>query len=160
MHDPIDPADAARALSEIDRRREQVIRREVFTGWFWWGHAVLLVVLAASIESGRDVLIGIGIAVFVAGSLLVDLPVQRAARAAPTRRDLAGRASPGVPLVGLAFVLVLIGLAVTTGLSLKAAGVPYPGTIAAAVAGVAFAVGGQMLVRYEMAVLVRRGSEG
>jgi len=57
-------------------------------------------------------------------------------------------------------VLVLIGLAVTTGLSLKAAGVPYPGTIAAAVAGVAFAVGGQMLVRYEMAVLVRRGSEG
>jgi hypothetical protein len=160
MDDQIEPSDAARALSEIDRRREQVIRREVFTGWFWWGHAVLLVVLAAAIESGRGVLVGIGIAVFVAGSLVVDVPVQRAARAAPPHRDLAGRASARVARVGLAFVVALIGVAVATGLSLKAAGVPDPGTIAAAVTGVVFAVGGQMLVRYEMAVLVRGGSQG
>jgi len=34
--------------------------------------------------------------------------------------------------------------------------VPYPGTIAAAVTGVVFALGGQMLVRYEAAIQARR----
>jgi len=33
--------------------------------------------------------------------------------------------------------------------------VPYPGTIAATVAAVVFAVAGQLLVRYEQAMLVR-----
>jgi hypothetical protein len=47
-----------------------------------------------------------------------------------------------------------VGLA--TGFSLKAAGVPCPGTIAGAVAGVLFAVVGPMLVRWEAAMLVRR----
>jgi hypothetical protein len=60
-------------------------------------------------------------------------------------------------LLGVAaFVAVLLGVAVATALSLKAAGVPRPGTIAAAVAGVLFAVGGPMLVRLEAAMLVRR----
>ena len=55
----------------------------------------------------------------------------------------------------------LLGVAVATGFSLKAAGVPQPGTIAAAVAAVLFAVSGQPLVRYEAAVLVcRSGSHG
>ena len=35
-NDRIEQADAARALSEIGRRREQVIRRRVIPGWFWW----------------------------------------------------------------------------------------------------------------------------
>ena len=37
MNDQIEPADAARALSEIGRRREQVIRRaSTVPGWYWW----------------------------------------------------------------------------------------------------------------------------
>jgi hypothetical protein len=36
MNERIEPADAAHALSEIDRRREQVIRRKVFPGWWWF----------------------------------------------------------------------------------------------------------------------------
>lgn len=59
MNDEIEAADAARALTEIDRRREQVIRREVLPGWFWWAYAVLFIALAASVESGRGVLLGI-----------------------------------------------------------------------------------------------------
>ena len=43
MNDQIDPADAARALCEIGRRREQVIRRNsAIPGWYWWAVAVLL----------------------------------------------------------------------------------------------------------------------
>ena len=162
MDDQIEPADAARALSEIDRRREQVIRRKVFPGWSWWAQAVLTIALAASIESGRGVFLGIGIALFVAGSLVINVPVSRAARAAPPRRDLFPPGYGRRTLVRLAaFVAVLLGVMLATGLSLKAAGVPYPGTIAATVAAVAYAVGWQMLVRYETAVLPRRsGSQG
>jgi hypothetical protein len=158
MNERIDPADAARALTEIDRRREQAIRRRVVPGWWWWAYAVLITAFSAAVESGRGVLIGTGIALFVVSSLIIDVPVRRAARAAAPRRGLGARRT----LIGLAaFVVGLLGVTVATGLSLKAAGVPHPGTIAAAVAGVLFAVVGPMLVRYEADLLVRRsGSPG
>ena len=158
MKGHIEPADAARALSEIDRRREQVIRRKVFPSWWWWAYAVLMTAFSAAVESGRGVLLGIGIALFVVGSLLVDVPVRRAARAAAPRRGLGARRT----LIGLAtFVVGLLGVGLATGFSLKAAGVPHPGTIAGAVTGVLFAVAGPMLVRYEADLLVRRpGSRG
>lgn len=155
MHDQIEPEDAARALDEIDRRREQVIRRKVFPGWWWWAYAALMTAFSAAVESGRGVLIGIGIALFVVGELLIDVPVRRAARAATPRRGLGVRST----LTGLAaFVVGLLGVALATGLSLKAGGVPHPGTIAAAVAGALFAVVGPLLVRYEANVLVRRSA--
>jgi hypothetical protein len=157
MSDPIEPAEAARALSEISRQREQVIRRKVFPAWYWWAYAVLITGLAASVESGRGVFIGIGIALFTVGSLAIDVPVRRAARAAAPRRGLAGPGAARRTLTGLvAFAAVLIGAGLAAGLGLKAAGVPHPGTIAAAVTAVLFAVGGPMLVRLEAAMLVRR----
>jgi hypothetical protein len=156
MNDQVEPADAARALDEIDRRREQVIRRKVFPAWWWWAYAVLFTEFAAAVESGRGVVLGIGIALFVAGSLVVDVPVRRAARAAAPRRGLAP-GSARRTLIGLAaFVAVLLGVGLATGLGLKAAGVPHPGAIAGAVTGVVFAVGGPMLVRLGEAMLVRR----
>jgi hypothetical protein len=162
MNDRIEPADAARALGEIDRRREQVIRRRVFPGWFWWAQAALTVAMTACIESGRGVVLWTGLALFVVGSMLINLPVSRAARAAPLNRALAAAGNARRILAVVAGSLaVLLGVALATGLSLKAAGVPWPGTIASAVATVVFAVGGPMLVRWEAAVLVRRsGSRG
>ena len=53
MNDQIDPADAARALSEIGRRREQAIRRAAIPRWFWWATAVLTIAWAADTESQR-----------------------------------------------------------------------------------------------------------
>jgi hypothetical protein len=157
MNDRIGPADAARALREIDRRREQVIRRSIVPVWFWWAQAALTVALAACVESGRGVVPGIGIALFVVGSSVINRPVSRAARAAPLNRALA---APGnarrVLAVLAASIAVLLGVAVGTAFGLHAAGVSDPGMIAAAVASVLFAVGGPMLVRYEAAVLVRR----
>jgi hypothetical protein len=158
MNERIDPEDAARALSEIDRRREQVIRRRVFPGWWWWAYAVLMVAFSAAAESGRGVLLWLGIALFVVASLLIDVPVRRAARAAAPRRGLGARST----LIGLAALVVgLVGVGLATGFSLKAAGVPHPGTIAGAVVGVLFAVVGPILVRWEADLLVRRsGSQG
>lgn len=157
MEDQVEPADAARALCEIDRRREQVIRRKIFPVWFWWAHAVLVVALVADFETQSGVLLWLGIALFAAASLVIDRPVSRAARAAPPRRGLGGREAARRTLVVLVTSLVLLlGVLAAIGLGLKAAGVPYPATIAATVAAVLFAVGGPQLVRWEAAMLVRR----
>ncbi|TCO52315.1 hypothetical protein [Actinocrispum wychmicini] len=157
MNDQIDPEDAARALSEIGRRREQVIRRRAIPGWYWWANAVLMIALTAAVESRSGVILGIGITLFVAGSLVIHRPVSRAARSAPLRRGLVGPGSVRRSLVGLATLLVVLaGVSLATLLSLKAAGVPYPATIAVAVTAVVYAVGWQMLMRYETAILVRR----
>ena len=56
MDDGIQPVESEQALSEIDRRREQVIRRKIFPLWWWWAYAVLMVQFAACFESGGDVL--------------------------------------------------------------------------------------------------------
>lgn len=156
MSDRIEPADAARALDEIDRRREQVIRRKIFPAWWWWAYAVLFTGFAAAFESGRGAVQAIGAGMFVVCSFVIDVPVRRAARAAAPRRDLAP-GSARRTLMGLAaFVAFVLGVTLATGLSLKAAGVSHPGTIAAAVAGVVFAVCGPLLVRLGEAMMVRR----
>jgi hypothetical protein len=156
MNGPVEPADAARALSEIGRRREQVIRRAVIPGWFWWANAVLMIALSAAIESRRGAVLAIGIALFVAGSLVLNVPVSRTARAAPPRGLIGRKPVPGMPVRLAAFAAVLVGVMLATGLSLVAAGVPYPITITAAVTAVPFAIGWQMLMRYETATLLRR----
>jgi hypothetical protein len=153
MGDRIGPEDAALALGEIDRRREQVIRRPVFPRWFWWAQAGLTVGMTACIESGRAVVLWAGVALFVVGAIVVDLPVSRAARAAPPNRALGAPGNArGVLGVLAGFVAVLLGVVVGVTFGLRAAGVPYPAM---------FAVGGPVLVRWEGAVLVRRsGSRG
>lgn len=161
MSDQIDPADAARALSEIGLRREQVIRRKVFPAWFWWSHAALIIAFTAAVESGNDVLVWSSLVLFTVGSFLIDRPVSRAARAAAPHRGLARPGGVRRTLTGLAiFIGGLFGVCVGTGLSLKAAGVPYPATIAATVAAVFFATVGPLLVRWEASVLVRRSGSG
>lgn len=158
MEDQVEPADAARALDEIGRRREQVIRRAMraaVPAWYWWTTAVLTIALAASFEYRGGALSWLGVTLFVAGSLVTSVPVSRAARAAPLHRGLDAARRETLIAVA-AFVLVLLGVCLVTGLSLKAAGVPYPATIAAAVAALVFAIGGQVLMRRVTDVLVRR----
>src|SRR5688572_1211020 len=69
MHEGLRPDEAARALVEIDQRREQVIRRTMIPWWYWWAMALLILELTATVESGRPVAIGIGVGVFVLGVL-------------------------------------------------------------------------------------------
>ena len=91
MNDQIEPADAARALSEIGRQREQVIRRSAaIPRWFWWASAVLTIAFAADIDytSLRGALFWAGVALFAAGTLAVNGLRLRAVRGAPLRPDL------------------------------------------------------------------------
>jgi len=155
VNDQIEPADAARALSEIGRQREQVIRRTAVPRWFWWATAVLTIGLAADLESQRGALFWTGVALYMAGTLAVNGLLSRAVRGAPLRPDLDARSFPRVLAGAAALVAVVIGVALAAKLSLEAAGVPYPGTVAAAVAMAALVAGGPVLMRYRTAVLLR-----
>ena len=156
MNDQIEPADAARALSEIGRRREQVIRRTATPGWYWWASAVLVIAFAADVDSQRGALFWVGIALFTAGTLAVNGLLYRAARGPRLRPDLVAPGSvPRLLAREAALVAVVMGVTLGTGLSLKAAGVPYPATIACAVGMAVFVAGGQALMRYRTAVLMR-----
>jgi hypothetical protein len=151
----VEPEDAARALDEIRSRREQVIRRKVIPAWHWWGHAALIVMLAACIETG-GVFVWVGLGVFMVVGFAIDGWVRGASLSPASRRSLAGPGAGRRTLLGvLTFLVVVLGVCLATGLTLKAFGVPYPGTIAATVGALVFAVAGQRLVRYEQDMLVR-----
>jgi hypothetical protein len=159
VNDQIEPADAARALSEIGRRREQVIRRTAVPSWYWWAIAVLVIAQAADADySRRGALFWAGTALFIAGTLAINgLMLSRQFRGAPPRPDLVAPGSVPRLLAGQAALgAVVTGVVLGTKLGLEAAGVPYPATIACAVGMAVLVAGGQMLMRYGIALLVRR----
>jgi hypothetical protein len=146
LTDHAGPEEAARALTEIDQRQEQVIRLVVVPNWYWWAIAVLMVAFAAAVDTGQGLVVGIGTAVFVAGVLITTgAMVFRAVRSAQPRNDLLG---PGGVVAILGFVAVTIGVSLAVAFPLKASGVSYAATIGVSVTAVMLAVGGPMLMRY------------
>ena len=146
MTDHAGPEEAARALTEIGQRQEQVIRLVVVPNWYWWAIAVPMVAFAAAVDTGQGLVVGIGTAVFVAGVLITTgAMVFRAVRSAQPRNDLLG---PGGVVAILGFVAVTIGVSLAVAFTLKASGVSYAATIGVSVTAVMLAVGGPMLMRY------------
>ena len=159
MNDQIEPADAARALSEIGRRREQVIRRTAIPRWYWWAIAVLEIAFAADADySRRGALFWAGNALLAAGMLAVNgLLLSRQSRGPALSPDLVAPDSGPRLLAGsVALWPAVAGVTLGTGLGLEAARVPYPATIAVTVTAVVFVAGGQLLVRHETAAMLRR----
>src|SRR5262245_37566293 len=139
MNDQIRPEEAARALTEIGQRQEQVIRLAVIPNWYWWAIAVLMVAFVAAVDTRQGPIVGIGTAVFVAGVLTTTgRVVFRAVCSAQPRNDLLG--SSGVVAI-LGFVAVTVGLSLAVAFILKASGVPYAATIAVSVTAVILMVG-------------------
>ena len=140
MADQVRPEEAARALTEIGQRQEQVIRLAVIPNWYWWAIAVLMV------DTGQGLVVGIGTAVFVAGVLTTTgWVVFRAVGSAQPRNDLLG---PGGVVAILGFVAVTIGVSLAVAFTLKASGVSYAATIGVSVTAVMLVVGGPMLMRH------------
>jgi hypothetical protein len=159
VNDQIDPADAALALSEIGRRREQVIRRTAIPRWYWWAIAVLEIALAADADySRRGALFWAGNALFTAGMLAVNgLLLSRQSRGPTLSPDLVAPDSGPRLLAGsVALWPAVAGVTLGTNLGLEAARVPYPATIATAVGMAVLVAGGQVLMRYRLHLLVRR----
>lgn len=156
MTDQIRPEEAARALNEIGQRQEQVIRLAVIPTWYWWAIAVLMVAFAAAVDTQQGLVVGIGIAVFVAGVLTTTgWVVVHAVRSAQPRNDLL---VPGGVVAILGFVAVTVGVSLAVAFILKASGVSYAATIGVSVAAVMLVVGGPMLMRYLQGVMLANRS--
>ena len=144
MTDQIRPEEAARALDEIGQR--QVIRQAIIPTWYWCAIAALMVAFAAAVDIRQGLVVGIGVAVFVASVLTtIGWVVFRAVRCAQPRNDLLGP-SGVVAIPG--FVAVTVGVSLAVGFILKASGVSYAATISVAVTTVMLVVGGPLLMRY------------
>jgi hypothetical protein len=146
MTDQVRPEEAARALTEIGQRQEQVIRLAVIPNWYWWVIAVLMVAFAAAVDTRRGLVVGIGTAVFVAGVLTTTgWVVVHGLRSAQPRNDLLG---PGGVVAILGFVAVTIAVSLAVAFTLEASGVSYAATIGVSVTAVMLVVGGPMLMRH------------
>jgi hypothetical protein len=146
MANEVRPDEAAGALTEIARRRAQVVTLTIIPTWFWWAIAVLMVGFSVAVETRRPLVIGIATAVFVFGILIVTgrLVLGIVGRVKP-RNDLLG---PTGVLAILGFVAGVLVVSVPTSFVLKAAGVRYPATVGILLAGVLMVVGGPLLMRY------------
>jgi uncharacterized membrane protein len=158
MADQVRPEDAARALTEIGQRQEQVIRLTVIPTWYWWAIGGLMVAFTAAVDTRQGLAIGIGTAVFVVGVLTATgRVVFRVVHRAQPRNDLLG---PYGVVAILGFVAVTVGVSLAVAFPLKASGVSYAATIGVSVTAVMLAVGGPMLMRYLQGLMLANRSGG
>ena len=149
---PEDPADAARALAEIDRRQRQVIDNAGVPNWYWWAVGALMVVLAVGVDVRTGTSIGIAVPVFVVGMVVstgwITLGAFR--RALPRNDLLDGRGALGI----VSFVLLTVGITLAVAFGLRAGGVPYPATLGCLLGAVLMGTGGPFLGRYLTRVML------
>jgi hypothetical protein len=146
MANTLRPDQAAEALTEIARRRAQVVTLAIVPTWFWWAIAVLMVGFTAAVESRVPLAIGIAIPVFVCGVLVVTgrLVLGVVLRAKP-RNDLL---RPAGVLAILGFVAVTLAISLPAAFALEAIGARYPATVGNLLAAICLVVGGPLLMRH------------
>jgi hypothetical protein len=158
MAKEVRPDEAAGALTEIARRRAQVVTLTIIPTWFWWAIAALMVGFSVAVDTRRPLVIGIATAVFVIGVLIVTgrLVIGIVGRAQP-RNDLLG---PAGVLAILGFVAGILTVALPTSFALKAAGVRYPATAGILMTSVVMVVGGPLLTRYLRRLMLNNRAGG
>jgi len=158
MYEDLRPDDAARALTDIRHRQEQVIQLAIIPMWYWWAIATLMVGFAAAIDSHRRLAIGIGTSVFVIGVLVATGRVLIGGlRRAQLRNELLG--ATGV-LAILGFVAAILVVTLPTAFALRAAGVHYAATLSVLVGAVLMVVGGPLLTRHLKRIMLANSSGG
>jgi hypothetical protein len=152
MGDEVSPAEAARALADIQLRQQQVIDLAMIPAWYWWAVGALMVVLALGVDSHSPVAIGLTVPVFVLGMLAATgWVVSRAFRHAQLRNGLIdGRAV--VSILGFVALIVVGTIGLAPGL--RAAGVGHPATLACVAGGLVMGAGGPVLMRRLRAIML------
>lgn len=152
MADEVRPDEAAGALTEVARRRAQVITLTIIPTWFWWATAVLMVGFSAAVDTRRPLVVGIATTVFVIGILLVTarLVLGIVRRAQPRH----GMVPPTGVLAILGFVAGTLAVSLPTSFALKAAGFSHPATAGILLGAVVMVVGGPLLMRHLRRVML------
>jgi hypothetical protein len=159
MPEDLRPDEAARALTEIRQRQEQVIKLAIIPAWYWWAIAGLMVGFTAAIDSHRPLAIGIGTSLFVIGVVTATVRVVIGGmRRTQPRNDLLG---PIGVLAILGFVATVLAVSLPTAFALQAAGVRSPGTLGVLVGAILMVLGGPLLMRLLQRIMLakRAGSQ-
>jgi hypothetical protein len=139
--------EASAALSEIQRRQEQVIRGVLVPGWYWWVMAAGVVAIGVARDNGGLLVqaVTIPLAVVVMAALTgVMIPAVR--RRVQVHRTTLPGPRGAAAIVGL---IVLVDAAIViTAASLAAAGSRYAGTIATAAGATVLVIAGPLVNRY------------
>lgn len=152
------PDDAARALAEIEQRREQVIDLTIIPSWFWWAIAGLQIGLVVAIESRQPLTIGIGTVGFVIGVLAATgWVIAGARRRAQPRNNLLG---PVGVLAILGFVATVLAVSLPAAFVLEANGIAHPALWGVLLGGVVMVVGGPLLMRLLRRIMLANRSGG
>lgn len=159
MHEELRPDEAARALTEIRQRQQQVIKLAIIPVWYWWTIAALMVGFSAAIDSQTGMItVGIGAGLFVIGVLTATGRVVIGGLGrAQLRNELLG---PVGVLAILGFVASVLAVSLPTAFALRAAGARYPATLGVLVGAVLMVVGGPLLMRYLQRIMLAKRAGG
>ena len=146
------PEEAASALAGIRRQQEKVIDAVLVPRWYWSAVGTAMVAIGAATDSRRTVVLAVVIPVAVVAIVaMTGAMIFGAYRGAQVGSELLGeRGALSIVL----FVWLVVGLTLGIGFGLRAAGAPWPATIATAIGGAALAYGGPWLMRRLRAVML------
>ena|SRR5947209_4092992 len=147
--------EAESGLADIRAAQQLLIDRVAIPAWYWWGVAVLTVLLGLVVDRGSRTEVALAAVVFalvVAGA--TGWVIVGGGRVQVSRSLLAGEGAVRI----VAFVGLVVGVSLAVGFALRAAGAAYPATAATLVAAVCLAVGGPLLMRGLRRAMLRQGA--
>jgi hypothetical protein len=144
MSDRMRPDDAEARLARIRATQARLIDRVSVPLWYWWAVAVATVALGLTVDEGRAVFVALGACLFAVSVAGATAWVILGGGRVQVSRALLGDAG-ALRIIG--FVGAVVGVSLTLGFGLRAAGAPFPATVATLVAGIALAGGGPLLMR-------------
>jgi len=157
MSEQVPARDAAEALGEVHRRREQVVRAALVPAWYWWTVAAMTVALGIVVDTHRTAALAVAIPVYVL--VVAGLTAQMIfglRRGARLNERLLG---PRAALAIVGFVWLVVGLGLALAFALRAIGWPAPATAACLVVGIGLVWGGPALMRVIRRAALTAGSE-
>jgi len=147
------PEEAASALAGIRRTQEQVIDAVLVPAWYWSAVGAAMIAIGAAVDSHRTVVLAVVIPVAVIALVaMTGAMIFGAYRGAQVGSALLSERG-AVYIVG--FVWLIVGLTLGCAFGLRAAGTPWPATIATAIGAAALAFGGPWLMRRLRAIMLR-----
>ena len=151
-------AEAAAALTEIQRRREHVIKAVLVPAWYWWAMAAGMIAIGAARDS-HDLVV---LAVTIPLAVLV-MVVLTGAMIPEVRRRVRvhSAAQPGARGAAAIVILILLVNAVTiaTAASLAANRVSYPLTIGYAAGAAVIVIAGPLVNAYVRRLMLSRARQ-
>ncbi len=157
MTNAMKPAEARKALAEMERRQDQVIEGTLVPNWYWWAVALLAVGLGVGVDTRDPTAIAVTAGIFAVGvSLLTVWIAFGGRRHVKVHERLLGSRGAGL-IVG--FVWLVVGGTLGLAYVLEAANVEYAATLSTLACAIALVVGGPALMR-RLRVIMRRQAGG